>query len=120
MIIEFRDNDVEKVKEALDAVGIAYDLKNEAFESFDGVNIYETLTAIFERNPEMNGNFAMDEVYRRTPKIVEKIRKQWMHDKSYDIEDSPLLELEEKIFEVYTPFIEEELEEITREGITKE
>ena len=33
-----------------------------------------------------------------------------MYDKSYYVEDSPLLELEEKIFEVYTPFIEEELE----------
>ena len=73
MIIEFRDKDVEKVKEALHAAGIGYDLKNEAFESFDGVNIYETLTAIFERNPEMNGDFVMDEVYQRTPKIVKRL-----------------------------------------------
>lgn len=119
MIIEFRDNDVEKVKEALDAAGLSYELKHEAFESFDGANIYDTLTEMFDRNPDINGAFVMDEVYRRTPKIVEKIRQQWMHDKSYNVEDSPLLELEERIFEVYTPFIEEELEEIMREGITK-
>ncbi|SDI14251.1 hypothetical protein [Proteiniclasticum ruminis] len=117
MIIEFSDKDVEKVKEALTAAGVAYELKDSAFESFDGSNIHDTLTAIFERNPEMNGEFVMDEVYRRTPKIVERIRKQWMHDKSYHIEDSPLLELEEKIFDVYTPFIKEELEEIEKEGL---
>lgn len=116
MIFEIsRESDNDKVREFLISNNIPYEERDEAFDSWDGINIYETLTVMLERNPELDGDSVGDEVYRRTPKIVEALRKQYINDKSYGVEDSPVLILEDKIREFYIGVIEEEIEKIQKE-----
>ena len=118
MVFEIqREADREKVQEFLKVNNIPFEERDTAFDSVDGIYIYETLTHMFGVNPELDGDDVVDLVYQRTPKMAKKLFEQYKNDKGYGVEDSHIVKLEEAIFKFYTVIIEEELEEMVKEGI---
>lgn len=118
MIFEIHnEKDIEKVKKFLEENAIDHDVRDSAYDSWDGINLYDTLTAMFGDNPSLDGDEVVDLVYQRVPSMVEKVNKIAIHDFSNDVEDSPYLVMENHIREYYTRVIEEELKLMADEGI---
>lgn len=108
---------IERAKEVMESNNIEYESMDDAYNSWDGVNIYDTLTELFDANPTLDGNDIVDEIYKRVPSMVERLRKIYIEDKSYSNQDSPYLKLEKIIRAYYTEIIEEEIEKMKEEGI---
>lgn len=118
MIFEiYTESELEKVRSFLKENDIVYEERDEVYDSWDGINLFDTLTEMFGANPNLDGNDVVDEVYKRVPAMVEKLRNIYKHDKGYGIEDSPYLQMDNKIKEYYTGIINEELEKLVEEGI---
>ncbi|MBO1264493.1 hypothetical protein J3A84_05495 [Proteiniclasticum sp. SCR006] len=118
MIFEIHDEkDIEKVKKFLEESAIVHDVRDSSYDSWDGVNIYDTLTSMFGDNPTLDGNEVVDLVYQRVPSMVERLNEIAIHDFSNEIDDSPYLAMEGHITDYYTKFIEEELQLMVNEGI---
>lgn len=111
MLFEVRNElDIEKVRNFLEENNILYEERDEAFDSWDGMNLHDTLTDMFDENPTLDGKEIQDLIYQRTPQIVERLRQQYIHDRSHNIEASPALALEARIREFYINVINEEIE----------
>jgi len=118
MIFEImNEEDAAKVREFLSENNITYEEREAAYDSCDGMYIFETLTDMFGVNPSLEGNDVVDEVYKRVPSMVRKLFEIYKHDKSYGIEGSPYLQMEDKVKEFYAGVIEDELELMADEGI---
>lgn len=111
MLFEVRNElDIEKVRNFLEENNILYEERDEAFDSWDGMNLHDTLTDMFDENPTLDGKEIQDLIYQRTPQIVERLRQQYIQDRSHNIEASPALALEARIREFYINVINEEIE----------
>lgn len=118
MIFEMHNDEaIEKVKSFLKENAIMHEVRDDTFDSWDGINIYDTLTAMFGKNPSFEGNDVVDLIYQRVPTLVEKLNKVAIHDISYGVEDSPYLTMKNQIREYYTKAIEDELELMVDEGV---
>lgn len=118
MIFEImNEEDVAEVRKFLHDKNITHEERDAAYDSCDGMYIFETLTDMFGVNPSLEGNDVVDEVYKRVPSMVDKLFEIYKHDKSYGIEESPYLQMEDNIKEFYSGVIEGELELMADEGI---